>query len=151
MKKLCPKLFLLLAPSVFVLYVLVIFLMFKGKADQAENIANQTTGAESECETLGKSEPETEATQAASNTDKTETSDWMLVLVNFQNPIEGNPEIEFTELSGDSLYNAIITTVDNKQQLKSMSESLRSFKTDDACQRIYDLMLKMSNNKKSSC
>ena len=55
------------------------------------------------------------------------------------------------ELSGDSLYNTIITTVDNKQQLKSMSESLRSFKTDDACQRIYDLMLKMSNNKKSSC
>lgn len=99
MKKLCPKLFLLLAPSVFVLYVLVIFLMFRGKTAQAENIANQTTGAELECETLGKSEPETEATQAVSNTDKTETSDWMLVLVNFQNPIESNPNIEFTELS----------------------------------------------------
>ena len=48
-----------------------------------------------------------------------------------------------TELTGESLYNAIVETVKDSKILSSMSESLKVIKKDDACEQIYGLMLKM--------
>ena len=100
MKKFSSKYLLFFAPLIFVVYVLAVVIVFKEKTDQKESIASTQDSVQSE-DDHGSELPQSEETLPVSSDSKGSDGepDWRLVLVNFRNPMEGDPEIEFTKLS----------------------------------------------------
>lgn len=52
-----------------------------------------------------------------------------------------------SDLNDDTLYNTLMTMIDDKEGLKRMSENLKPIAKTDALERLYDLMLKMAARK----
>lgn len=99
MKKLCPKLFFAFAPLICVFYILMVVFVLTAKERQKENVVAITSLSETE-KTNGK-EPVFEESEAEISKSETMVNEalWYLVLVNYQNPLDRNPDIEFTKLS----------------------------------------------------